>query len=395
MLTKDPVNLNYPPLFEQPHNEPENSEPVVTFSYLSRAQLCQLPKVLQSKLQSNLFGVVDKYQASCLRDDTRSQYWVKNKEWQKVSYSAYKLASTRVAIYPKQTQAPTKYSGAINNGSIASSQAALQSNNFTNEGVIAPNTPAFINSQATAQNTPQYINQQSYKAKTTKKPRPAQQYTPAIRIYKPELNSTMLLKASHTVRQNFTTHVLSAAETVEQLAQQYTGYKNANLIYDYNLGYSERKPAKAGTSLTVPNGWKLNIEGSCSNSRSVIIQWQGPTNGQITLQLEKKRPDEVSFWQHYAEVKPGLYSVTVTASGATDTTTFTVEQPTLAYEIELLDEAGEPQANMGYKIRLRNGHIITGQLDQNGYANVSGPDFENAKVSFFELDSEDWSVGKV
>ena len=395
MLTKDPVNLNYPPLFEQPHDELENSQPVVTFSHLSRAQLCQLPKVLQSKLQSNLFGVVDKYQASCLRDDTRSQYWVKNKEWQKVSYSAYKLASTRVAIYPKQTQAPTKYSGAINNGSIASSQAALQSNNFTNKGVIAPNTPAFINSQAAAQNTPQYINQQSYKAKTTKKPRPAQQYTPAIRIYKPELNSTMLLKASHTVRQNFTTHVLSAVETVEQLAQQYTGYKNANLIYDYNLGYSERKPAKAGTSLTVPNGWKLNIEGSCSNSRSVVIQWQGPTNGQITLQLEKKRPDEVSFWQHYAEVKPGLYSVTVTASGATDTTTFTVEQPTLAYEIELLDEAGEPQANMGYKIRLRNGHVITGQLDQNGYANVSGPDFENAKVSFFELDSEDWTVGKV
>ena len=395
MLTKDPVNLNYPPLFEQPHDELENSQPVVTFSHLSRAQFCQLPKVLQSKLQSNLFGVVDKYQASCLRDDTRSQYWVKNKEWQKVSYSAYKLASTRVAIYPKQTQAPTKYSGAINNGSIASSQAALQSNNFTNKGVIAPNTPAFINSQAAAQNTPQYINQQSYKAKTTKKPRPAQQYTPAIRIYKPELNSTMLLKASHTVRQNFTTHVLSAVETVEQLAQQYTGYKNANLIYDYNLGYSELKPAKAGTSLTVPNGWKLNIEGSCSNSRSVVIQWQGPTSGQITLQLEKKRPDEVSFWQHYAEVKPGIYNVTVTASGATDTTTFTVEQPTLAYEIELLDEAGEPQANMGYKIRLRNGHVITGQLDQNGYANVSGPDFENAKVSFFELDSEDWTVGKV
>ncbi|MBB1471342.1 hypothetical protein H5232_23455, partial [Pseudoalteromonas sp. SG41-5] len=55
----------------------------------------------------------------------------------------------------------------------------------------------------------------------------------------------------------------------------------------------------------------------------------------------------------------------------------------------------EPQANMGYKIRLRNGHIITGQLDQNGYANVSGPDFENAKVSFFELADHDWSVGNI
>ncbi|NMP03545.1 hypothetical protein HHE94_12635 [Pseudoalteromonas arctica] len=395
MLTKDPVNLNYPPLFEQPHNEPENSEPVVTFSYLSRAQLCKLPKVLQRQLQDNLFGALDKHQAARLRDDTRCQYWAKDKEWKKVPYSLFKQANTRLAVYPKQTQAPTKYSGAVNNGSVTSSQTALQNNTFINNTVMTPSTSAFINSQSAAQNSPQFINQQSYNQKPKKAVQPIQQHAPAVRIYKPELNSTMLLKASHTVRQNFTTHVLSAAETVEQLAQQYTGYKNANLIYDYNLGYSERKPAKAGTSLTVPSGWKLNIEGSCSNSRSVVIQWQGPTSGQITLQLEKKRPDEVSFWQHYAEVKPGLYNVTVTASGATDTTTFTVEQPTLAYEIELLDEAGEPQANMGYKIRLRNGHIITGQLDQNGYANVSGPDFENAKVSFFELDSEDWSVGKV
>lgn len=53
------------------------------------------------------------------------------------------------------------------------------------------------------------------------------------------------------------------------------------------------------------------------------------------------------------------------------------------------------KANMGYKIRLRNGHVITGQLDQNGYANVSGPDFENAKVSFFELDDKDWLVGDI
>ncbi|WP_259399187.1 hypothetical protein [Pseudoalteromonas sp. SG43-7] len=113
------------------------------------------------------------------------------------------------------------------------------------------------------------------------------------------------------------------------------------------------------------------------------------------MQLAKKRPDEVSFWQHYFEVKPGAYNVTATASGAVDTTTFTVEQPALGYEIELRDEVGEPQANMGYKIRLRNGHIITGQLDKNGYANVSGPDFENAKVSFFELADHDWSVGNI
>lgn len=84
MLTKDTVNLTYPPLFEQPHNEPETTELEVTFSYLSRAQLCKLPKVLQRQLQDNLYGTLDKHQAARLRDDTKCQYWVKDKEWKKV-----------------------------------------------------------------------------------------------------------------------------------------------------------------------------------------------------------------------------------------------------------------------------------------------------------------------
>lgn len=352
-----------------------------------------LPKKIQRLLSDNLYGVLDKYQTVQYRHDSACQFWVKSKTWQKVSYSQFRQADKGIAIYPKQVNTTTKYAGSPSSNTVkqtspqdlsAANEASSQSIN-KNASSLAEAESAFMRQRAQMQ---KYNLAQSNTQNNV-----APTYSPTLSIYKPEVNSTMLLKATHQVRQNFTNHLLQASENVEQLAQHYTGYKNANLIYDYNLGCSERNPAPAGTSLLVPNGWKLNVEGACTNSCSVHVQWQGPTNGDITLQLEKRRPDEFLFWQHYFVVEPGVYTVTANASGAVNTTTFTIEEPTFSYEIELLDDMDEPQANMGYNIRLTNGHVITGQLDQNGYANVSGPDFENAKVSFFELDDADWSVG--
>ncbi|WP_245321528.1 hypothetical protein [Pseudoalteromonas sp. KS88] len=389
MLTKDAVNFQHTHVFDEIKDEA--IAPVVTFSYVRRAEFFLLPKKLQRLIQDNQYGVIDKRQAARLRDDPRSQFWVNEKTWRKVSYNTYKNTTQGLAVYPKEPASNTKFSSAGGANVAPDYSASEHFLNDTQQANFLAN-PALLNSQY-GEGQAKYIAQSMQQNRRALSPTVVEVHLPAVCIYKPALQSTVLLKASHQVRQNFSNHLLQASESVEQLAQQYTGYKNANLIYDYNLGFSERKPAQPGTSLLVPDGWKLNIEGSCSNSRTVVIKWQGPTSGQVTLQLAKKRPDEVSFWQHYFAVKPGVYNVIVTASGAVDTTTFTVEQPTLAYEIELLDEAGEPQANMGYKIRLRNGHVITGQLDQNGYANVSGPDFENAKVSFFELDDKDWLVG--
>ncbi|WP_249118549.1 hypothetical protein [Pseudoalteromonas sp. NEC-BIFX-2020_015] len=394
MLTKDTVNFKHNPIYDQLNefkDEPASS-PVI-FGYVGRSQFVLLTKKLQRLIQDNQYGVVDKYQAALLRDDPRSQFWVNDKGWKKVSYNAYKNASHSLAIYPKEQPQTSKFSASGVASTPPNSSVQTGWSNNPQQADFLVNS-AVINNQY-GEGQARYIAQSMQQNTRSVNTPSTNTHLPAVCIYKPILQSTVLLKASHQVRQNFSNHLLQASETVEQLAEQYTGYKNANLIYDYNLGFSNRKPAKPGTSLRVPNGWKLNIEGSCSNSRSVVIQWQGPTNGQVTLQLAKKRPDEVSFWQHYFEVKPGAYNVTATANGAVDSTTFTVEQPTLGYEIELLDETGEPQANMGYKIRLRNGHVITGQLDQNGYANVSGPDFENAKVSFFELADHDWAVGNI
>ncbi|CAM3848187.1 MULTISPECIES: DUF4397 domain-containing protein [Pseudoalteromonas] len=392
MLTKDAVDFQHAHIFDEIKDE-VITPPVVTFTYVRRAEFTLLPKKIQRLIQDNQYGVIDKRQAARLRDDPRSQFWINEKTWRKVSYNSYKNTAQGLAVYPKEPVNTTKFSSS--GGANATPDYSVSEHFLSDSqqaGFLA--TPALLNSQY-GEGQAKYIAQSMQQHSRTSKPTVVEIHLPAVCIYKPVLQSTVQLKASHQVRQSFSTHLLQASETVEQLAQQYTGYKNANLIYDYNLGFSSRKPATSGTSLRVPDGWKLNIEGSSSNSRTVVIKWQGPTNGQVTLQLDKKRPDEVSFWQHYFSVKPGVYTVVVTASGAVDTTTFTVEQPTLAYEIELLDEAGAPQANMGYKIRLRNGHVITGQLDQNGYANVSGPDFENAKVSFFELADHDWSVGHI
>ncbi|MBB1311685.1 hypothetical protein H5162_19920 [Pseudoalteromonas sp. SR41-8] len=391
MLTKDAVNFKHAHIFDEIKDEA--TEPVVTFAYVRRAEFFLLPKKLQRLIQDNQYGVIDKHQAARLRDDPRSQFWANEKTWRKVSYNTYKNTAQGLAVYPKDPVSTTKFSSSGGANAAPDYSASEHFLSDSNQANFLAN-PALLNSQY-GEGQAKSIAQSMQQNSRALKPTVVEVHLPAVCIYKPILQSTVLLKASHQVRQNFSNHLLQASETVEQLAEQYTGYKNANLIYDYNLGFSNRKPAKPGTSLRVPDGWKLNIEGSSSNSRSVVIKWQGPTSGQVTLQLDKKRPDEVSFWQHFFAVKPGLYNVIVTASGAVDTTTFTVEQPALGYEIELRDEVGEPQANMGYKIRLRNGHVITGQLDQNGYANVSGPDFENAKVSFFELADHDWSVGNI
>ncbi|GAA0810360.1 hypothetical protein GCM10009111_01100 [Colwellia asteriadis] len=397
MLTKDPVNHTTPYFFANNNSfeTPEPQEPTLHFAYLSRSQLCLLPKKLQRLLVDNQYGVLDKHQVTTYRYNPACQFWAKTKTWQKVTYNQFKQAEQGLAIYPKKIDNTPKYAGSTANNAITGNASLAQ---VTNSSHPASNvaTPASNLSQAQTDFLQQRAEMLRHQYAQNQAQSPTEQsYSPTVNIYKPEINSTMLLKATHQVRQNFIYHVLQASENVEQLAQLYTGYKNANLIYDYNLGCSERNPAPTGTNLLVPSGWKLNIEGGSTNSRSVHIQWQGPTSGETTIQLEKKRPDELSFWQHYIVVEPGEYTVAVNASGAVDTSAFTIEEPTFAYEIELLDELGEPQANMGYNIRLRNGHVITGQLDQNGYANVSGPDFENAKVSFFELADHDWSVGNI
>jgi hypothetical protein len=60
-------------------------------------------------------------------------------------------------------------------------------------------------------------------------------------------------------------------------------------------------------------------------------------------------------------------------------------------EIELVNEAGEPQAGERYEIIAPDGETIRrGALDQNGQAHVLIPDAGNCQISFPRLDQAAW-----
>jgi hypothetical protein len=64
-------------------------------------------------------------------------------------------------------------------------------------------------------------------------------------------------------------------------------------------------------------------------------------------------------------------------------------------EIVLKDDEGKPVPGELYKVVLPNGEETTGYLDANGFARVDGIiDAGSCKVSFPEIDGDDWSFVK-
>jgi len=68
------------------------------------------------------------------------------------------------------------------------------------------------------------------------------------------------------------------------------------------------------------------------------------------------------------------------------------EEKTSWIEIELLDEEDNPVPGEKYEIELPDGTLAKGSLDGNGFARVDGVKEGECKVSFPELDQEDWSI---
>lgn len=59
-------------------------------------------------------------------------------------------------------------------------------------------------------------------------------------------------------------------------------------------------------------------------------------------------------------------------------------------EIQMLDETDKPVPSVRYEIKLPDGSVAGGTLDQNGKARVEGFDPGTCQVSFPELDAEAW-----
>jgi hypothetical protein len=75
------------------------------------------------------------------------------------------------------------------------------------------------------------------------------------------------------------------------------------------------------------------------------------------------------------------------ASGGSTTSE---EQKTSWIEIELVGEDDKPIPSEEYKITLSDGKVITGTLDEKGFARRDGIPPGNCKVTFPRLDKDAW-----
>ena len=66
------------------------------------------------------------------------------------------------------------------------------------------------------------------------------------------------------------------------------------------------------------------------------------------------------------------------------------DENTVWIEIELLDEDGFPIPGEKYEVKLPDGRIATGTLDENGLARVEGFEDGACQVCFPDLDKETW-----
>lgn len=66
------------------------------------------------------------------------------------------------------------------------------------------------------------------------------------------------------------------------------------------------------------------------------------------------------------------------------------EKKTSWIEIEMIDEADDPVAGVKYEIKLPDGTVASGVLDNNGFARVDGIEPGQCEVGFPELDKDAW-----
>jgi hypothetical protein len=59
-------------------------------------------------------------------------------------------------------------------------------------------------------------------------------------------------------------------------------------------------------------------------------------------------------------------------------------------EIAMVDKEGNPLPGQDYEIKLPDGSIVTGSLDEKGAARVEGIDPGNCKIKFPSLDKTVW-----
>ncbi len=60
-------------------------------------------------------------------------------------------------------------------------------------------------------------------------------------------------------------------------------------------------------------------------------------------------------------------------------------------EVQLVNKKGQPVGGARYRLKITDGSVREGQLDQNGSVRISGIDPGTCEISFLDYDAKEWS----
>ena len=166
------------------------------------------------------------------------------------------------------------------------------------------------------------------------------EHNATVRIVQPEQGAELRLE-QRPIRQTRERYRLAADESWWDLAFELYGVPHATPLANLNHpDYTLSQPPEPGQELWVPGTPVLAVAGTGSYGRAVRVQWQGPTQGEQSVPLNRDQPDV--DWSLDIPVAAGEYQLHASNRDAEHPLTVTVLPPDpvpLALEVAYLPES--------------------------------------------------------
>lgn len=166
------------------------------------------------------------------------------------------------------------------------------------------------------------------------------EHNATVRIVQPEPGAELRLE-QRPVRQTRERYRLAADESWWDLAFELYGVPHATPLANLNHpDYTMSQPPEPGQELWVPGTPVLAVTGTGSYGRAVRVQWQGPTQGEQSVPLNRDQADV--DWSLDIPVAAGEYQLHASNRDAEHPLTVTVLPPDpvpLALEVAYLPES--------------------------------------------------------
>ncbi len=166
------------------------------------------------------------------------------------------------------------------------------------------------------------------------------EHNATVRIVQPEPGDELRLE-QRPIRQTRERYRLAADESWWDLAFELYGVPHATPLANLNHpDYTMSQPPEPGQALWVPGTPVLAVTGTGSYGRAVRVQWQGPTQGEQSVPLNRDEADV--DWSLDIPVAVGEYQLHASNRDAEHPLTITVLPPDpvpLALEVAYLPES--------------------------------------------------------